>query len=211
MKKFFLLILLTTLVTTAQEYKLEQNTITGVFDIKDKTKAEIFASVNKWVSINYNSAKNVVQMNDIESGTIIIKGINEISYINSIKALNPKSIYVEEYLKNKFNHLVEINIKDNKIRIIFKLTDMISTDINYNSLNFNSISFDKINESEINEYNDKMEPLLKKAFIGKEKREKFKTLTRPMFEDFNNNLINDIKTTMQSIEKSIIETTKDKW
>ena len=75
MRKFILLILFITTITNAQEYKLEEKTVTGIFEIKEKTKAEIFASINKWVSINYNSAKNVVQMNDLESGTIIIKGI----------------------------------------------------------------------------------------------------------------------------------------
>ena len=97
-----------TTITNAQEYKLEDKTITGVFEVKEKSKAEIFASINKWVSINYNSAKNVVQMNDLESGTIIIKGINEVTYKNSMKELYPNKKYVEEYAKTKFNHLIEI-------------------------------------------------------------------------------------------------------
>ena len=76
---------------------------------------------------------------------------------------------------------------------------------------FKCIGFDGINDSAITEYNDKMEGLLKQGLIGKEKREKFKSLTKPMFEGLSNNLVSDIKVTMQSIEKSIIETSKDKW
>ena len=200
-----------TTVTNAQEYKLEEKTVTGVFEIKEKTKAEIFASINKWVSINYNSAKNVVQMNDLESGTIIIKGINEMSYKNSMKELYPNNKYVQEYTITKFNHLIEINIKDNKFRIIYKITDIATEDGGYNSLFFKCIGFDGINDNSITEYNEEMEGLLKKGLIGKEKREKFKSLTKPMFEGLNNNLVNDMKKTMQSIEKSITETTKDKW
>ena len=78
-----------TTIANSQEYKLEGKTITGTFDIKDKTKSEIFASINKWISINYNSAKSVIQMNDLESGTIIIKGINEVKYKNPQKVLYP--------------------------------------------------------------------------------------------------------------------------
>lgn len=211
MRKIILLILFITTITNAQEYKLEDKTITGIFEIKEKTKAEIFASINKWVSINYNSAKNVVQMNDLESGTIIIKGINETIYKNSIKELYPNNKFVQEYTKTKFNHLIEINIKDNKFRIIYKITDIASEDGGYNTLTFNCISFSEVNENAITEYNAKMDGLLKQGLIGKEKREKFKSLTKPMFEGLNNNLINDIKVTMQSIEKSISETTKDKW
>ena len=211
MRKFILLLLFITTIANAQEYKLEEKTVTGVFEVKEKTKAEIFASINKWVSINYNSAKNVVQMNDLESGTIIIKGINEVSYKNSMKELYPNNKYVEEYSRTKFNHLIEINIKDNKFRIIYKITDIATEDVGYNSLIFKCIGFDGINESAITEYNDKMEGLLKQGLIGKEKREKFKSLTKPMFEGLSNSLVSDIKATMESIEKSITEVTKDKW
>lgn len=211
MKKIILLVLLISTITNAQEFKLEEKTVTGVFEVKEKTKAEIFASINKWISINYNSLKNVIQMNDLESGTIIIKGINEVSYKNSMKELYPKNKYVEEYTRTKFNHLIEINIKESKFRIIYKITDIATDDVGYNSLIFNCISFDGNNNAAITEYNDKMEGLLKQGLIGKEKREKFKSLTKPMFEGLSNSVVSDIKATMQSIEKSITETSKDKW
>ena len=212
MKKLLIIpMLFVTTITNAQEYKLEEKTVTGVFEVKEKTKSEIFASINKWVSINYNSAKNVVQMNDLESGTIIIKGINEVIYKNSMKELYPNNKYVKEYERTKYNHLIEINIKDNRFRIIYKITDIASDDVGYNSLTFNCIGFDIINENAITEYNDKMEGLLKQGMIGKEKREKFRSLSKPMFEGLSNSIVTDIKSTMQSIEKSITETTKDKW
>ncbi len=212
MKKTLMVYLLfLPIFTKAQEYKLEEKTVTGIFEVKEIKKAEIFVAINKWVSINYNSAKNVVQMNDLESGTIIIKGINEVSYKNSMKELYPNNKYIEEYSKTKFNHLIEINIVDNKYRIIYKITDIATEDVGYNSLIFNCIGFDGINENAVTEYNDKMEELLKQGMIGKDKREKFKSSTKPTFEELNNSLVKDIKETMQSIEKSITETTKDKW
>jgi hypothetical protein len=200
-----------TTITNAQEYKLEQKSVSGVFEIKEKTKAEIFASINKWISINYNSAKNVVQMNDLESGTIIIKGINEVIYKNSMKELYPNNKYLLEYTTTKFNHLIEINIKDNRFRIIYRITDIASEDGGYNYLILNLIAFDGINDNAITAYNDKMEPLLKMGLIGKEKREKYKSLTKPMFIVLNDNLVADIKLTMQSIVLSINKTTKDEW
>ena len=95
MKKTLMVYLLfLPIFTKAQEYKLEKKTVTGIFEVKEIKKAEIFVAINKWVSINYNSAKNVVQMNDLESGTIIIKGINEVSYKNSMKELYPNNKYI---------------------------------------------------------------------------------------------------------------------
>jgi hypothetical protein len=216
MRNFILLLLLIPIITKAQEYKLEDKTVSSVFEVKEKTKAEIYASINKWVSINYNSAKNVVQMNDLESGTIIIKGINEVNYNNLMVEILSK---VQEYSKNNFNHLIEINIKDNKFRIVYKITNMVIEDIGLNSLFLNCISFDGKNENAILAYNEKIEEVLKRGFfvnqgyyfVGKGKREQLKSLTKSFFEEVSNALVSDIKSTIQSIEKSITETKKDNW
>ena len=60
----------------SQDYTYEDKTMTGVFEAKDKSQSELFSLINKWISINYNSSKDVIQLNDKESGTIIIKGVN---------------------------------------------------------------------------------------------------------------------------------------
>ncbi len=210
MRKFILLMLFVTTITNAQEYKIEQKTITGVFEIKDKTKAEIFASINKWISINYNSAKNVVQLNDLESGTIIIKGINEVKYKNPQKIIYPN--LAEEFTTIKFNHLIEVNIKDNKFRIIYKLIEiyMVNTTV-INDSKMICVNLDGSRKSEVDEYMVLMEENFKKAYKNKEKREKLLEANKLSFDEINTNLVNDIKATMQSIEKSITETTKDKW
>lgn len=54
-----------------QEFKYEEKLVTGIFEAQGKSKSEIFSAINKWISINYNSSKNVIQMNDMDSGTII--------------------------------------------------------------------------------------------------------------------------------------------
>jgi len=147
----------------------------------------------------------------METGTIIIKGVNEVSYKNTMKELYPNNKYVEEYTKTKFNHLIEINVKDAKFRIIYKVTDLASENVGYNALMFKCISFNGINVTYVNEYNDSIEDLLKKGLLGKEKREKIKSLAKPMFEEISNSLLIDIKSTMKNIEKSISESKKDDW
>lgn len=199
-----------TTITNAQEYKLEQKTVTGVFEIKEKTKAEIFASINKWVSINYNSVKNVVQMNDLESGTIIIKGINEVMHKNPLKIIYPN--LVAEFNTTKFNHLIEVNVKDNKFRIIYKLLEIYMVDATViNDSKMISVNLDGSRKAEVEEYMVLMEESFKKAYKNKEKREKLLEAYRLSFEEINTSLKNDIKATMQSIEKSVSEVTKDKW
>jgi hypothetical protein len=209
MKKFILLMLFITTITNAQEYKFEEKTITGTFEVKEKTKSEIFSSINKWVSINYNSSKNVIQMNDLESGTIIIKGINEVKFKNPGKVLNPK--IATEFSTMKFNHLIEINIKDNKYRIIYKLIQIATDDYGYNDMTMNCINLNGNRVDQVQIYIDAMEKNLKKGLIGKEKKESFIAETRLSFDEINTNLINDMKSTMLSVEKSVSSTSKEGW
>ncbi len=214
----FIFLLMTSLNCVAQEYTLEEKTIISVFDIEGKTKAEIFASINKWIALNYNSAQNVIQLNDKESGNIIVKGINEAIYKNVMKELYPKNKYMQEFSTVKFNHTVEINVKENKFRIIYTLTDIITPEpvAGYNlesqyNMVFDMIDFTGIKQDKIDNYNDYIEELWKKAMVGKKKREKFKAMTKPTFEEMNKGVIESIKLTMLSIEKTVKSTKKDDW
>ena len=71
----------------AQEFKLEEKSVTGVFEANGKTKAELFSAINKWVSINYKSASRVIQLNDAEAGAIVIKGTADYPIKNYFKPL----------------------------------------------------------------------------------------------------------------------------
>ena len=201
----------TSLLSYGQEFEMEEKTVIGIFEMEDKSKSELFSSINKWISINYNSAKNVIQMNDKEAGTIIIKGINEVVYKNTMKTLFPKNKYIEEYTTTKFNHLIEINVKDNRYRVIYRIIDIASEDVGFNHMFFKCISFDGNNDKAISEYNEFIDGSLKKGLIGKKKREKFKFLTKPMFDELNKSLVNDFKLTMKSIEQSVKSKKKDDW
>lgn len=195
------------LTSFGQEYKIEEKSITGVFDIDGKSKAEIFSAINKWISINYNSAKNVIQLNDAEAGNIIIKGINEVTYKNAVKALYPKNSYISENTTTKFNHLIEITVKENKFRIIYRITDSEGLDDKF----FNCIKLNGGNEANRIAYNDEVEINLKKGLIGKEKRELYKLKSSEMYEDIRTGLENSMKGTMLSIEKSIKTADSNSW
>ena len=213
-----LLLTMTSMQSYAQKYTSEEKTITGIFDAEGKTKAEIFSSINKWIALNYNSAQNVVQLNDKESGNIIVKGINEAVYKNVMKELYPKNKYMQEYNTVKFNHTVEVNVKDNKYRIIYSLTDIITPApvSGYNleqqySMVFDMIDFTGLKQDKVDNYNNYIEELWKKALVGKKKREKFKEMTRPTFEEMDKGVTESIKLTMLSIEKTVKSTKKDEW
>lgn len=214
----FLTMTLTSFKSYSQKFEYEEKAITGIYEAEGKTKLEIFSSINKWIALNYNSAKNVVQLNDKESGTIIVKGINKALYKNVIKEMYPKKKYIQEYNTVKFNHTIEINIKDNKYRIIYHLTDIITPAplAGYNleqqySIVFDMIDFTELKQGKIDAYNEYIDKIWKKALIGKKKRAKFKELTKPTFEELNKGVKESVKATMNSIAKTVKSTKKDDW
>lgn len=212
MKKTILLVLLTFSINIfAQDYTLEEKSITGVYDVENKTKSELFSAINKWISLNYNSAQNVIQMNDKESGDIIIKGINSVVYKNTMKSLYPRNKHITETTTTKFNHIVEFNIKENKYRVNYKIVDIASKDLGTNNLIMNIINFKGVQDESINDYNNQLEQILKTGMISKKKRESFKALSKGQFEELNTKLIESIKTTMQSINESVKAEKKDNW
>ena len=223
MRNLILIITLLTIVITplksySQEYEYEEKTITGVFKVEGKSESEIFSSINKWIALNYNSAQNVVQLNDKESGTIIVKGINQATYKNVMKEMYPKNKYMQEYNTVEFNHTIEINVKDNRYRIIYTLTDIItpapvsgySLEQQY-AMVFDMIDFTGLKQDKVDNYNNYIEELWKKALIGKKKRQKFKDMTRPTFEEMNKGVKESIKLTMSSVKQTVKSTKKDDW
>ena len=198
-----------------QEYEMEGKTVTGIFEIKEKSKSDIFSDINKWISINYNSSKNVIQMNDKEAGIIIIKGTNEVQYENAWKNLYKKTKIIPKYSTLKTSHLIEINVKDNKFRIIYKLTEIKDLNNIFNNMVIencpNCIHFNEKNENFISDCNEFIDDYLKKGMLGKNKRAEFISMTDEMFELMNSTIILDIKQIMNSIYKSVISEKKDDW
>jgi hypothetical protein len=206
----FTIISINSSLSYGQEFEMEEKTITGIFEMESKTKSELFSSINKWISINYNSAKDVIHLNDKEAGTIIVKGIIEVKYKYLFKTIYPNSPH-RDYKTTKLNHLIEINVKDSRYRVVYRITDIAGGDYDNHHIIFNGIAFDGNNDKAISEYSQFWDDILKKGMNGKKKRGKFKMMIKPMFDELNNGLIDEIKLTMKSIEQSIKSKEKDEW
>lgn len=79
-----------------------------MIDSLDLSKDEIFTRARSWVSINFNSAQHVLQMDDRMAGKIVGKGMIESPAYNMI-GMAAGSAYVE--------FTISIDIKDNKYRV----------------------------------------------------------------------------------------------
>ena len=216
MKKIlFGLLMAVSFYSNAQEYKLEDKALSGVFEAQGKTKAQIYSAINKWISINYNSGKSVTQLSDGEGGNIVVKGINETKYKNTYKILYANSSFVPVDYPLLLNHLIEVNIKDNKYRITYRISNyepaMPSVPYSLDKYAFDCINFNGSSDASILEYSNQVNSLLKMGLIGATKRATITALTKPSFDEFNANLVANIKTTMLSIQSAVTTPATDGW
>ena len=212
------MLLMFSLTDYAQTYTNDDKSLTGVFEVPSKTKAEIFSAINKWISINYNSGKSVTQLLDAEAGNIVVKGINQINYNNGAKILYPNMKSIPEINVMKFNHLIEINVKENKYRVNYRILEIeydqavavyMTPSLTKNG--FDCINLNGTPVAVITSINDSLETTLKMGFIGKEKRETYKANTKPMYDGINSTIVADMKATMLSIQSAVNSQTKDGW
>ncbi len=129
MKKLSLLILITLFGTlsygqTAKEmlaeiegkYELDDNgnvTIVKVIEAPELKKEEIYNRVLNYFTYNYVSGKSVIQTQDKENGLIVGKGVYNDVHIG----MSIVTTYVDAW------HVLRVDIKDGRARIIISLTD----------------------------------------------------------------------------------------
>lgn len=132
MKKYFLLfgILLVTLTINAQTDFKEEVVETTL------TKDVMWNNLKKWVSSNFNSSKNVVDLEDKENGVLIIKSRFSIPSFARVLDLRAESV-------------LQIDVRDNKYRI--RLSD------EYINIGPDLSNRDGLSSSELREMADDLE------------------------------------------------------
>ena len=189
-----------------QNFEVNEKTVSGIFEQDSITKTELFYKINKWIDINYNSAQDVIQLSNEESGNIILKGISKIKYSNPSKIVYPNFKSTPSFIDLQFNHQLEINIKDNKYRLIFTVGKV---DPDPYDLFNPCINLEGTDNEKILYYNNTIEKIYKSLLMGKKRREKFYELTEPMFEEINSKLVNYAKLLMLSLNDYITKSSEN--
>jgi hypothetical protein len=83
-------------------------------DDHDKEKSDAFVRVHEWIAKNFNSANDVIQMQDKEAGTVIVKAIYP--YMQDFGAMT---------LPVNVQYTLSVYVKDKKIKTEF-ITGLVS-------------------------------------------------------------------------------------
>lgn len=108
MKKLLLLLFLVPMLLFSQKIELDEKTglyaQTEVLEFEGLSKDDLFNKTIEWVTLNYNSANDVVQLKDLELGKIIVKG-------NFVSSLMISKVWIY--------HTLILEFKDNRIRYTY--------------------------------------------------------------------------------------------
>jgi len=110
MKKFlFFLLIIFSISTYGQNSKIKKDQ-SGVYSYKEVFKVDsidanqIFNKAKEWIALNYNSANDVIQLEDKDNHKLICKGNFKINYM---------------FMPRLINHTLIIEAKTNKYRITY--------------------------------------------------------------------------------------------
>jgi hypothetical protein len=124
MKKLLLILLIAPIIGYGQnEAKINNNTITLVVVKDGVNSSDLHSRLNYAVANIFNSANDVVQLNDLEGKRIVVKGLAKIDVPNATKAMYKKNKAVPNYIE--YDHDIALNIasKDGKYRLQLTYSD----------------------------------------------------------------------------------------
>lgn len=85
----------------------------GILPVENKTSSAIYANIKSWVATRYNSANDVIQLDDKENGKLIVKAISPFHYGVMGIRIDSKCFYT-----------LTIDTKENKFRYTIDMTEV---------------------------------------------------------------------------------------
>lgn len=121
-------ILLSPALAQVEVIKDELPNYQGVINVPGKDAEELYATLREWVALTYNSANNVIQMDDPFSGKIITKGVYEYFYPQSALGMVVQIV-------NHLNYSLVIDIKPERLRYTLQINEATTGTGNLENLN----------------------------------------------------------------------------
>jgi hypothetical protein len=81
-------------------------------DEHDKSKNDAFVAAHAWIAKNFNSANDVIQMQDKDAGMIVVKAVFAYSY-------TLKDPFVTMPMSGLLNYTLSLQVKDQKMKMEF--------------------------------------------------------------------------------------------
>ena len=197
--RFFILLFFIVPTAEAQEYLIEGKSATIVYEVTEKTKADLYQAALQWFEKEESTSEYIIESSDPNAGIIRVSEINQVYYKNIGKLMYPKRSGMAELLSGDFSYDIELVFEDATYMVKYVLTGMEKEMYGRDDLFYACIDFEEIDEEALAEYNKSMNKLLTMNAVFKKRRDIFKDNSRSQFEDASQNVLNSMTSNMGSL------------
>ena len=117
------ILLVFSLYVFGQEYG--RTTVSNVYEVENVNADDLFKRINFAIANIYNSANDIIQLNDSESKILVIKALGDVFVPNQNKYIYPRKKYMQDDIAWKVNYTLNITARDGRYRM----------EINYGKIN----------------------------------------------------------------------------
>ena len=197
--RFFILLFFIVPTAEAQEYLIEGKSATIVYEVPEKTKADLYQAALQWFENEESTSEYIIESSDPNAGIIRVSEINQVYYKNIGKLMYPKRSGMAELLSGDFSYDIELVFEEGTYMVKYLLTGMEKEMYGRDDLFYACIDFEEIDEEALAEYNKSMNKLLTMNAVFKKRRDIFKDNSRSQFEDASQNVLNSMTSNMGSL------------
>ena len=191
-----LICLLAINLVKAQDYLIEEKSVSRVFQAEGMSKSEIMSKMESWYSNPETTPKDTIETLDLEKGFIRVRGEIKVLYKNIGTELYPKRSQMADVLEAKFRHTIEMDVEDNAYVVKYYLNEMVKEMYGREAEFLNCINFVEIDEEALEAYNRSMGKVLKMNFVFKKRREIFFDNSEVQFQEVSSYILNEAQVNM---------------
>jgi hypothetical protein len=180
----------------AQDYLIEEKSVSRVFQAEGLSKSEIMSKMESWYSNPETTPKDTIETLDLEKGFIRVRGEIKVLYKNIGTELYPKRSQMADVLEAKFRHTIEMDVEDNAYVVKYYLNEMVKEMYGREAEFLNCINFVEIDEEALEAYNRSMGKVLKMNFVFKKRREIFFENSEGQFQEVSSYILNEAQVNM---------------
>lgn len=191
-----LICLLAINLVQAQDYLIEEKSVSRVFQAEGMSKSEIMSKMESWYSNPETTPNDTIETLDPEKGFMRVRGEVKVLYKNIGTELYPKRSQMADVLEAKFKHTIEMDIEDNAYVVKYYLNEMVKEMYGREAEFLNCINFVEIDEEDLEAYNRSMGKVLKMNFVFKKRREIFFENSEGQFQEVSSFILNEAQVNM---------------
>ena len=189
--------------------KYGRTTVSNVYEVENANASDLFSRINLVVANLYNSANDVIQLNDVESKKLVIKALGEVFFPNQNKYIYPRQKFFQDDVDWNVNYTLNIAARDGRYRMeinygnVARLSQVDGTEVSSPYEALIKPSDEEKKEAVLAKQKDFQKSYW--ALISKKKKQRVLDSLPSNMDEVSDNLINYAFIVFENVHQKILE------